>query len=84
MGAVAALALLVLEPLAPGASAKLWFRVNDHVFAVDKPVHLVVPGCETGCPLADKYPGPIRIYLVPFAVLFHAGEAARRPGASGS
>lgn len=79
LGAIAALTLLTLGPLAPGASAKVWFRVNGHVFTVGKPVRLVVPGCEYGCGLAGQYPGPIRIYLVGAGVPIDEGAEATAP-----
>src|SRR5205814_1263390 len=57
-GAVAALGLISLGAMAPEASAKVWFRMSDHVLRVGKPVRLVVPGCENGCRITREYGAP--------------------------
>ena len=80
-GVVTALGLITLGSLAPAASAKVWFRMSDHVFRVGKPVRLVVPGCENGCGITREYGGPVRIYLVKASVHLAPGQTLVKPPA---
>src|SRR4051812_26883348 len=81
LGVVVALGLITLGPLAPAASAKVWFRVTKHGFPVGKPVRLAVPGCEYGCGIARTYVGPIRIYLVHASFHVPPGQELATPPA---
>jgi hypothetical protein len=68
--------------LTPAASAKVWFRMSDHVLRVGKPVRLVVPGCENGCGITrEYYGGPVRIYLVRASVHLAPGQTLAKPPA---
>jgi hypothetical protein len=60
-------AALVLAVVAP-ASAKVYFPMRDHVLVVGKQIRLSVPGCQTPPGCIARYPGPVRLYLVPAAV----------------
>jgi hypothetical protein len=75
-------AALGLCLLAPGASAKVYFPMRDHVFVVGTFVRVEVPGCDSiggGC--IKSYPGPVRIYLVRADVPMSAitGDTAEPP-----
>ena len=56
--------VLGLGVLAPVASAKVYFPMNDHVLVVGKGVRLQVPGCDSGAGCITPFPGPVRLYVV--------------------